>query len=64
MILKLFAAKVFPSSFSIKASLGNLKISDESLPSSHMYFWACDMRNPGGSSFVEVISLSPLLVHV
>lgn len=23
-----------------------------------MYFWACDMRNPGGSSFVEVLSLS------
>ncbi|XP_024994007.1 uncharacterized protein LOC112527539 isoform X2 [Cynara cardunculus var. scolymus] len=47
--------KVFPSSFSIKASLGNLKISDDSLHSSHMYFWACDMRNPGGSSFVELV---------
>ncbi|MFS8029949.1 putative vacuolar protein sorting-associated protein [Helianthus anomalus] len=47
--------KVFPSSFSIKASLGNLKMSDDSLPSSHMYFWACDMRNPGGSSFVELV---------
>ncbi|KZV47555.1 hypothetical protein F511_32219 [Dorcoceras hygrometricum] len=45
---------VYPSSFSIKASLGNLRISDDSLLSSHMYFWACDMRNPGGSSFVEV----------
>ncbi|BFG31191.1 hypothetical protein CerSpe_174650 [Prunus speciosa] len=50
--------KVFPSSFSIKAALGNLKISDESLPSSHMYFWACDMRNPGGSSFVELVFTS------
>ncbi|KAM5573225.1 hypothetical protein ABKV19_012985 [Rosa sericea] len=50
--------KVFPSSFSIKASLGNLKVSDESLPSSHMYFWACDMRNPGGSSFVELVFTS------
>lgn len=49
---------VFPSSFSIKAALGNLKISDESLPSSHLYYWACDMRNPGGRSFVEV-TLSP-----
>lgn len=49
---------MFPSSFSIKAALGNLRISDDSLPSSHMYFWACDMRNPGGSSFVEVLSLS------
>ncbi|XP_058084436.1 uncharacterized protein LOC131232245 isoform X2 [Magnolia sinica] len=46
--------KVFPSSFSIKAALGNLKISDDSLPSSHSYFWVCDMRNPGGSSFVEL----------
>ncbi|TQD75366.1 hypothetical protein C1H46_039097 [Malus baccata] len=50
--------KVFPSSFSIKAALGNLRISDESLPSSHMYFWACDMRNPGGSSFVELVFTS------
>lgn len=46
--------KVFPSSFTIKASLGNLRISDDSLSSSHLYFWACDMRNPGGSSFVEL----------
>ncbi|PIN17888.1 hypothetical protein CDL12_09445 [Handroanthus impetiginosus] len=50
--------KVFPSSFSIKASLGNLRISDDSLPSSHMYFWACDMRNPGGNSFVELVFCS------
>ncbi|OVA12725.1 Pleckstrin homology domain [Macleaya cordata] len=50
--------KVFPSSFSIKASLGNLKISDDSLPSSHSYFWVCDMRNPGGSSFVELLFTS------
>ncbi|XP_008465914.2 uncharacterized protein LOC103503494 isoform X1 [Cucumis melo] len=46
--------KVFPSSFSIEAALGNLRISDDSLSSSHMYYWACDMRNPGGSSFVEL----------
>ncbi|XP_031125724.1 uncharacterized protein LOC116028070 isoform X1 [Ipomoea triloba] len=46
--------KVFPSSFTIKASLGNLRISDDSLPDTHCYFWACDMRNPGGSSFVEL----------
>ncbi|GMN21548.1 hypothetical protein TIFTF001_040051 [Ficus carica] len=50
--------KVFPSSFSIKAALGNLRISDDSLPSNHMYFWACDMRNPGGSSFVELVFTS------
>ncbi|KAL2348225.1 hypothetical protein Fmac_002225 [Flemingia macrophylla] len=49
--------KVFPSSFSIKAALGNLKISDDSLPSSHLYYWACDMRNPGGRSFVELEQL-------
>lgn len=47
---------MFPSSFSIEAALGNLRISDDSLSSSHMYYWACDMRNPGGSSFVEVLS--------
>uniref|UniRef100_J3N503 PH domain-containing protein n=1 Tax=Oryza brachyantha TaxID=4533 RepID=J3N503_ORYBR len=46
--------KVFTSSFSIKAALGNLKISDDSLRSNHPYFWVCDMRNPGGSSFVEI----------
>lgn len=46
--------KVFSSSFSIKAALGNLKISDDTLPGSHSYFWMCDMRNPGGKSFVEV----------
>ncbi|XP_051144600.1 uncharacterized protein LOC127260739 isoform X2 [Andrographis paniculata] len=50
--------KVFPSSFSITASLGNLRISDDSLHSNHMYFWACDMRNPGGSSFVELVFCS------
>lgn len=49
--------KVFPSSFGIKAAVGNLKISDDSLPRSHSYFWICDMRNPRGSSFVEVILL-------
>ncbi|XP_043715720.1 uncharacterized protein LOC122664096 isoform X2 [Telopea speciosissima] len=47
--------KVFPSSFSINAALGNLKISDDSLPGVHPYFWVCDMRNPGGSSFVELV---------
>lgn len=47
--------KVYPSSFSIKAALGNLRISDDSLPSSHIYYWVCDMRNPGGSSFVELV---------
>nr|AFN89138.1 vacuolar protein sorting 13 [Mesembryanthemum crystallinum] len=46
--------KVFPSSFSIKAAIGNLRIQDDSLPPQHSYFWACDMRNPGGSSFVEM----------
>ncbi|CAN8324888.1 unnamed protein product [Cochlearia groenlandica] len=46
--------KVFPNSFSITASLGNLRISDDSLPDNHMYFWICDMRDPGGTSFVEL----------
>nr|GMC64161.1 pleckstrin homology (PH) domain-containing protein [Ipomoea batatas] len=30
--------KVFPSSFTIKTSLGNLRISDDSLPDTHSYF--------------------------
>ncbi|XP_019086561.1 PREDICTED: uncharacterized protein LOC104718635 [Camelina sativa] len=46
--------KVFPNSFSITASLGNLRISDDSLPDDHLYFWICDMRDPGGTSFVEL----------
>lgn len=65
--MNFFCDQVFPSSFSIKASLGNLKISDDSLLTSHIYFWACDMRNPGGSSFVEVwlcIIISYLLYKV
>ncbi|OMP08180.1 hypothetical protein COLO4_06705 [Corchorus olitorius] len=50
--------KVFPSSFSINAALGNLRISDDSLPSSHIYYWICDMRDPGGTSFVELVFTS------
>ena len=46
--------KMFLSSFSIEAALGNLRISVDSPSSSHMYYWACDMRNPGGSFFVEL----------
>ncbi|XP_078437793.1 pleckstrin homology (PH) domain-containing protein isoform X2 [Wolffia australiana] len=46
--------KVFPSSFQIKAAVGNLKISDDSLSREHSYFWVCDMRNPDGSSFVKL----------
>ncbi|KAK4746515.1 hypothetical protein SAY87_012827 [Trapa incisa] len=47
--------KVFPSSFCIKAALGNLRISDDSLPSSHMYYQICDTRHPGSNSFVELL---------
>ncbi|XP_010540792.1 PREDICTED: uncharacterized protein LOC104814451 [Tarenaya hassleriana] len=46
--------KVFPRSFSIEAALGNLRISDDGLPNNHMYFWICDMRDPRGTSFVEL----------
>ncbi|KAH9321017.1 hypothetical protein KI387_015656, partial [Taxus chinensis] len=45
--------RLFPSSVGVKASLGNLKVSDNSLDHAHPYYWLCDMRNPGGSSFVE-----------
>ncbi|XWS62075.1 hypothetical protein CRYUN_Cryun07bG0179900 [Craigia yunnanensis] len=50
--------KVFPSSFSINAALGNLRISDDSLTSNHMYFWICDMRDPRGTSFIELVFTS------
>lgn len=61
MFKSFFCLKVFPSSFSIKAALGNLRISDDSLPSNHMYFWVCDMRDPGGTSFVEVFDFTIIL---
>ncbi|XP_057872719.2 uncharacterized protein LOC131078906 isoform X2 [Cryptomeria japonica] len=53
--------KVFPSSVGVMASLGNLKVSDNSLDYTHPYYWICDMRNPGGSSFVELefVSFNP-----
>lgn len=46
--------QVFPSTFGVKASFGNLKVSDNSLDDAHPYYWICDMRDPGGSSFVQV----------
>lgn len=50
--------KIFPSTFGVKASLGNLKISDNSLDDGHPYYWICDMRDPGGSSFVQLEFIS------
>lgn len=50
--------KVFPSTFGVKASLGNLKVSDNSLDGAHPYYWICDMRDPGGSSFVQLEFIS------
>lgn len=50
--------KVFPSTFGVKASLGNLKVSDNSLDDAHPYYWICDMRDPGGSSFVQLEFIS------
>ncbi|KAI5072395.1 hypothetical protein GOP47_0012501 [Adiantum capillus-veneris] len=46
--------KVFPSSFSISASLGNLRISDGSVEPDHPYHYICDTRNPGSTSFIEL----------
>lgn len=46
--------KVFPSSFGITASLGNLRITDDSLDYKHPYNYICDTRNPGSTSFVEL----------
>ncbi|KAH7316123.1 hypothetical protein KP509_21G079300 [Ceratopteris richardii] len=46
--------KVFPLSFSIFASLGNLRISDGSVQADHPYSFICDTRSPGSSSFIEL----------
>ena len=46
--------QVFPSTFGVKASLGNLKVSDNVLDDAHPYCCIYDMHDPGGSSFVQV----------
>ncbi|KAL2636221.1 hypothetical protein R1flu_007700 [Riccia fluitans] len=50
--------RVFPASFGINVALGNLRISDESLDNNHPYHYICNMRDPQGTSFVELEFLS------
>ncbi|XP_024524741.1 uncharacterized protein LOC9654875 isoform X2 [Selaginella moellendorffii] len=46
--------KIFPASYAIVATLGNLRITDDSLKGGHPYYWLVDMRDPAGKSFVEL----------
>jgi vacuolar protein sorting-associated protein 13A/C len=47
--------KLYPASWGIKAALGNLRISDDGVDDAHHpYQYICDMRDPQGTSFIEV----------
>ncbi|KAG0557949.1 hypothetical protein KC19_11G167800 [Ceratodon purpureus] len=50
--------KIYPASWGVKAVLGNLRISDDNVKDHHHegipYQYICDMRDPGGSSFIEL----------
>lgn len=57
---------MYPASWGVKAALGNLQISDDDVKNYHHegipYQYICDMRDPGGSSFIEVcIFIEPKL---
>jgi hypothetical protein len=48
-------AQLYPASWGIKAALGNLRISDDGVDDAHQpYQYICDMRDPQGTSFIEV----------
>jgi hypothetical protein len=48
-------AQLYPASWGIKAALGNLRISDDGVDDAHHpYQYICDMRDPQGTSFIEV----------
>jgi vacuolar protein sorting-associated protein 13A/C len=47
--------KLYPASWGIKAALGNLRISDDGVDDGHHpYQYICDMRDPQGTSFIEL----------
>ncbi len=53
---------MFPASWGVKAALGNLRISDDFIRNQQQdgiipYPFICDMRDPAGSSFIEVFFL-------
>ncbi|MCO5593425.1 hypothetical protein L7F22_047439 [Adiantum nelumboides] len=46
--------RVFPASFGIYSTLGNLKIRDLTLAADHQWGWMCDIRDPGCDSLVKL----------
>ncbi|CAM6102066.1 unnamed protein product [Calypogeia fissa] len=46
--------KVYPGSFSITSTLGNLRVCDSLLGPDHQWGWLCDIRDPGCGSLVEL----------
>lgn len=57
--------QIYPASWGVKATLGNLRISDDNVKDYHgkgiPYQYICDMRDPEGSSFIEVRTFNPIL---
>lgn len=57
--------QIYPASWGVKATLGNLQISDDNVIDYHgkgiPYRYICDMRDPEGSSFIEVRTFNPIL---
>ncbi|KAI5061209.1 hypothetical protein GOP47_0023714 [Adiantum capillus-veneris] len=46
--------RVFPGSFGIHSTLGNLKIRDMTLAADHQWGWMCDIRDSGCDSLVKL----------
>ncbi|XP_024403056.1 uncharacterized protein [Physcomitrium patens] len=50
--------KIYPESWGVNAVLGNLRVTDDNATDHHgrdiPYQYICDMRDPGGSSFIEL----------
>lgn len=49
-----YLAQVFPGSFGINSTLGNLRVCDMTLGADHQWGWMCDIRDPGCDSLVKV----------
>ncbi|KAH7429919.1 hypothetical protein KP509_09G071400 [Ceratopteris richardii] len=45
--------RVFPGTFGINITLGNLRIRDLTLDSNHHWAWICDLRDPSSGSLVK-----------
>ncbi|PTQ34792.1 hypothetical protein MARPO_0076s0036 [Marchantia polymorpha] len=46
--------RVYPGSFTISSTLGNLRVCDTLLGPDHRWGWLCDIRDPGCGSLVEL----------